>query len=67
MLLDEAMPADTNVTQTVAGMQLKYLNFCIELHRMWNIKCKIIPLIIGATGIVTKVLRENVEAITTHH
>jgi hypothetical protein len=25
---------------------------------MWNLKCKIIPVIIGAAGIVTKVLRK---------
>jgi hypothetical protein len=30
---------------------------------MWNLKCTIIPVIIGATGIVTKVLKTNLEAI----
>jgi hypothetical protein len=30
---------------------------------MWNLKCTIIPVIIGATGIVTKRLRKNLEAI----
>jgi hypothetical protein len=34
---------------------------------MWNPKCKIIPAIIGATGIVTKGLRKNLEAIPGKH
>jgi hypothetical protein len=28
---------------------------------MWNLKCKIIPVIIGATGTVTKVLKKNLK------
>jgi hypothetical protein len=34
---------------------------------MWNLKCTIIPVIIGATGIVTKSLRKNLEAIAGKH
>jgi hypothetical protein len=25
----------------------------VEIQRLWNLKCKIIPTVIGATGIVT--------------
>ena len=31
---------------------------------MWNLKCTIVPVIIGATGIVTRSLRKNLEAAT---
>jgi hypothetical protein len=34
---------------------------------MWNLKCKIIPVITGATGRVTKGLRKNLEAIPGKH
>jgi hypothetical protein len=34
---------------------------------MWNLKCMIIPVIVGATGIVTKSLRKNLEAIPGKH
>jgi hypothetical protein len=37
-----------------AEKELKYKRACIEIQRMWNPKCVMIPLIIGATGIVTK-------------
>ena len=30
---------------------------------MWNLKCTIIPVITGATGIVTRSLRKNLEAV----
>jgi len=30
---------------------------------MWNLKCTIIPVIIGATGVVTRSLRKNLEAV----
>jgi hypothetical protein len=31
---------------------------------MWNMNCMIIPVVIGATGIVTKGLKKNLEAIS---
>jgi hypothetical protein len=34
---------------------------------MWNLKCTIIPVIIEATRIVTKNLRENLGAIPGKH
>jgi hypothetical protein len=34
---------------------------------MWNLKCTIIPVKIGATGIVTKSLRKNLEAVPGKH
>jgi len=34
---------------------------------MWNIKCGIIPVKIGATGIVTRSLRKHFEAVPGKH
>jgi hypothetical protein len=34
---------------------------------MWNIKCLIIPVKIGATGIVTKDVKKYLEAIPGKH
>ena len=30
---------------------------------MWNLKCTIVPVIIGATGIVTRSVRKNLETV----
>jgi hypothetical protein len=34
---------------------------------MWNLKCKILPVIVGATEILTKVILKNLEAIPGKH
>ena len=34
---------------------------------MWNLKCTIIPLIIGATGIVTRSLKKHLDAVPGKH
>jgi hypothetical protein len=53
LLIDVAIPSDRNVIQKESEKKLKYKNFSIEIQRMWNLKCLVIPVIIGATGIVT--------------
>ena len=66
-LIDAAIPADTNVVQKEAEKKLKYKSLCIEIKRMWNLKCTIMPVIIGATGIATRILRKNLEAVPGKH
>ena len=60
-LMDVAIPADRNVVQKEAESMLKYKSLCIEIQRMWNLKCTIVPVITGATGIVTRSLMKNLE------
>ena len=62
-----AIPADRNVVQKEAEKKLKYKSFCIEIQRMWNLKCMIIQVKIGATEIVTRSLRKNLEAVPGKH
>jgi hypothetical protein len=58
ILTDVAIPADRNV-QKEEGKILKYKSLCIPIQRMWNLKCKIIPIISG--------LRINLETIPGKH
>ena len=39
----------------------------IEIQRMWNVKTKVIPVIIGATGTVSKTFRKYVSNIPGNH
>ena len=48
--MDVAVPADRNVVQKEVEKKLKYKSLCIEIQQMWNLKCTIIPVIIGATS-----------------
>jgi len=66
-LIDVAIPADGNIVQKEAENKLKYKRLCIEIQRMWNMKCTIVPVIIGATGIVTRSLRKNLETVPGKH
>jgi len=44
-LIDAAIPADRNIVQKKVEKKLKYKSLCIEIQRMWNLKCRIIPVI----------------------
>ena len=60
---DVAISTDRNVVQKEAEKELEYKRLWTEIKRMWNLKCKNIPVVIRASRIVTKVLRKNLEAI----
>jgi len=62
-LIDVAVPTDRSVVQKEAEKKLKYKSLCTEIQRMWNLKCMILAVIIGATGIVMRSLRKNLEAV----
>jgi hypothetical protein len=64
-LIDVAIPLDNNVIQKEAEKKLKYKNLSIEIQNMWNMKCFVIPVIIGATGIVS--LQKYLETIPGQH
>jgi hypothetical protein len=67
LLTDVAIPSDKNVIQKEAKKKLKYTNQSIEIQRMWNMKCFVIPVITGATRIVRKSLQKYLETIPGQH
>jgi hypothetical protein len=42
-------------------------NLTIEIQSMWNVKTKVIPVIIGATGTISKSFRKYVSNIPVNH
>jgi hypothetical protein len=46
---------------------LKCTNLKIETQRMWNIKTKVTPVIIGATGTIAKSFRKYLSSIPGKH
>jgi len=63
MLIDFAISGDRNVIQKEAEKILKQKDLTIETQRMWNVKTKVIPVIIGATGTISKSFRKYVSNI----
>jgi hypothetical protein len=58
MLINVAISGDRNVTKKEAEKILKYKDLTIEIQRMWNVKTKVIPVIIGATGTILKIMHK---------
>jgi len=63
MLIDVVISGDRNVIKKEAEKILKYKDLTIEIQRMWNVKSKVIPVIIGATRSVSKSFRKYVSDI----
>ena len=64
---DVAILADRNFVQKEAEKKVKYKSLCTEIKQMWNLKGTIVPVIIGATGIVTRSLRKYLETVPGKH
>ena len=67
MLIDVAVSGDRNVIKKGTEKILKYKDLTIEVQRMWNVKTKVIPVIIGATGTISKSVRKYVSSIPGNH
>jgi hypothetical protein len=46
---------------------LKYKDLIVEMQRMWNVKTKVSPVIIGATGTISKSFRKYLSSVPGKH
>jgi hypothetical protein len=46
---------------------LKYKDLTLEIQLMWNVKTKVVPVIIGATETISKTVRKFVCNISGNH
>ena len=67
MLIDVAISGGRYVIKKEAGKILKYKGLTLEIQRMWNVKTKVIPVIIGVTGTISKSFRKYVSNILGKH
>ena len=67
MLTDVAISGDRNVIKKEAEKILKYKDLTIEIQRMWNVKTKVIPVIMGATATISKSFRKYVSNVPGKH
>ena len=67
MLIDVAIWGDRNVIKKESDNILKYKDLTIEIQRMWKVKTRVIPVIIGATGTISKSFRKYISNIPGNH
>jgi len=63
MLIDVAISVEWNVIKKEAEKIIKYKDLTIETQHMWNVKTEVIPVIIGATGTISKSFRKYMSNI----
>jgi hypothetical protein len=62
-----AISGDRNVIKKEAENILKYKELATEIQRMWNVKTRVIPVIIGAAGTISKSSIKYVSSIPRSH
>ena len=67
MLIDVAISGDRNVIKKEAEKILIYKYLITEIQHMWNVKTKVIPVIIGANGTISKSFRKYVSNMPGKH
>ena len=53
-IIDFAFPGDSKIEEKEKDMIEKYQDFGRELQKIWNVKMKMIPLVIGSLGAIPK-------------
>jgi hypothetical protein len=64
MLINLAITGDRNVFKKGTEKILKCKKLTIEIQHIWNVKAKVIPVIIGATGTISKSLRQYLNNVS---
>ena len=54
IMIDVAIPSDQNISLKEFQKLSKYKDLAIELTKMWKLKAKIIPVVVGALGLIEK-------------
>ena len=62
-IVDFAVPADHKIKLKECEMKDRSLDLARELKKLWNMQVTIIPIVIGASGRVTKRLLKGLEEL----
>jgi hypothetical protein len=67
MLIDVAISGDRNVIPKEAEKILKYKDLTTEIQHTWNVKSRVILVIIGASRIISKSFIKFMSTIPRNH
>ena len=62
-IIHVAIPEDSEVKETENEKVEKYQNLARELRRMWEVKTTVVPIAVGALGILPLRLKGNLKGI----
>ena len=61
------LSVSSHITDVLTQQIIIIIIIIREIQRMWNVKTKVIPVIIGATGTISQSFRKYVSNITGKH
>ena len=67
VIIDVAILSDYNIQKKATDKMSKYVDLQIKCQRMWDKKVEVIPLIIGATGVVDRNIQSCLKKISGKH
>jgi hypothetical protein len=67
MMIIMMITQETKVINEEAEKILEYKDLIIEIKRVWNVKTKVTPVIIRATGIISKSFRKYLSSTPGKH
>ncbi|XP_068709115.1 uncharacterized protein [Montipora foliosa] len=62
-IIDIAVPVDAGIVEKEKEKVEKYQDLRREVARLWNVKAKVVPIVVGALGAVTPNLSKHLDAI----
>ena len=65
-LIDIAVPGDTRVASKEMEKIEKYQDLARELRKIWQVKVKVVPVVVGALGTIPKALGKHLDEIGTN-
>ena len=63
IIVDIAVPGDSNVRQKETKKYEKYQHLAKEMKRIWKSRTKVVPVVVGALGSVSKKLAGHLEQL----
>ena len=67
LIVDVAVPNDTHINEKEREKIEKYQDLRLEIQRMWDVKAKVVPVVVGALGAVTNNLESYLGQIPGNH
>ena len=65
-LIDIAVPGDSRVELKENENVQKYQDLARELRKLWQVKVKVVPVVVGALGTIPKALKKHLKEIGTY-